>query len=391
MATPNRTFQNLPKDKRERIINVAAMEFGEKGYSGASINNLVERLKIAKGSIFQYFGDKKGLFLFIFDKKTDLVKKRLRVIRDNTGETELFLRLEKTLWAGITFLEDNPLIYRLYLNVLFDSKIPFRDEILLSLRQYSYSYLHSLLKEAKTRGELRDGLDIDKACFILDAIMDRFLQTHTIRHLDSGLKIYNADEETIKSWITALVDIIRNGIGKEKNLTSTTKILQAIMRITDISNNSRLNNNHKFQHILNVIVDVMNTKIGSIMIMRRRKNLEVIASTNQNLIGIRQPVDDSSHSSWVVKNKKPLFSDNTELKDFFINNYERYKKESFLIAPVLSHNKVIGVINVTEKNDRDRFSHSEKQTLLTIAGQIISSVENHRSSKSAKKKEKILE
>jgi TetR/AcrR family transcriptional regulator len=210
---PNKTFQNLPKDKQDRITEAAVLEFSEKGYSGASINMLVERLGIAKGSIFQYFGDKNGLFLFIFNKTTELVKKRLRVIRDDTNDVEVFSRLEKTLREGIDFLQDHPLIYRLYLSVLFDSKIPFRDNILLSLRQYSYGYLQTLLSEAKAKGELRNDLDIDKTCFILDAVMDRFVQTHTVRHLDSDLGIYNADDETINSWITAIIDIVKNGIG----------------------------------------------------------------------------------------------------------------------------------------------------------------------------------
>lgn len=210
---PNKTFQNLPKDKQDRITEAAVLEFGEKGYSGASINMLVERLGIAKGSIFQYFGDKNGLFLFIFNKTTELVKNRLRTIRDDTDDVEVFSRLEKTLREGINFLQDHPLIYRLYLGVLFDSKIPFRDSILFSLRQYSYGYLRTLLSEAKAKGELRNNLDIDKTCFILDAVMDRFIQTHTVRHLDSDLGIYNADGKTIDSWITAIIDIIKNGIG----------------------------------------------------------------------------------------------------------------------------------------------------------------------------------
>lgn len=210
---PNKTFQNLPKDKQDRITEAAVLEFGEKGYSGASINMLVERLGIAKGSIFQYFGDKNGLFLFIFNKTTESVKNRLRTIRDDTEDVEFFSRLEKTLREGINFLQDHPLIYRLYLGVLFDSKIPFRDSILFSLRQYSYGYLRTLLSEAKAKGELRNNLDIDKTCFILDAVMDRFIQTHTVRHLDSDLGIYNADGKTIDSWITAIIDIIKNGIG----------------------------------------------------------------------------------------------------------------------------------------------------------------------------------
>lgn len=208
-----KTFENLSQGKQDRITQAAIGEFSEKGYAGASINALVENLGIAKGSIFQYFGDKKGLFLFIFDKSTEMVKGRLRVIRDQTTEDNLFSRLEKTLYAGVSFLKDHPLIYKLYMKVLFDSKIPFRDEILLSLRNYSFQYLRSLLETAQKNGELREGMDLDKACFILDAVMDRFLQTQTIRYLDAGLGIYQTDEKKIKSWITDIVEIINIGIG----------------------------------------------------------------------------------------------------------------------------------------------------------------------------------
>lgn len=221
MEKPLTTFQNLSKAKQDRIIEAAITEFSEKGYTSASINSLVESLGIAKGSIFQYFGDKKGLFLFIFNKSTELVKERLRVIRDQTTNDTLFSRLEKTLNEGVSFIQNHQLIYKLYMKVLYDSKIPFRDEILLSLRTYSFQYLRSLLDIAKENGELREDLDLDKACFILDAVMDRFLQTQTIRHLDAELGVYKADKTVITKWIHDIVEMINIGIGSQSSSQST--------------------------------------------------------------------------------------------------------------------------------------------------------------------------
>ncbi|MFZ5571264.1 MAG: TetR/AcrR family transcriptional regulator [Thermodesulfobacteriota bacterium] len=212
--TTKKTFQNLSPSKQDRITLAAIEEFSEKGYAGASINALVDHLGIAKGSIFQYFGDKKGLFYFIFDTCTEMVKARLRIIRDQTRDDQLFSRLEKSLTAGVAFLSEHPRIYKLYLQVLFGSKIPFRDEILLSLRKYSHEYLHSLLESARDKGELRENLDMDKACFVIDAIMDRFLQAHMIRHLDAGVGLHQADDPLIQVWIAELMEIIRHGIGR---------------------------------------------------------------------------------------------------------------------------------------------------------------------------------
>ncbi len=209
-----KTFQNLSKEKQERITRIAVEEFGNKGFEGASINAMVERLKIAKGSIFQYFGDKKGLFLFVFNRCVEMVKEYLRTVRDQSIDEDLPTRLNKTLSAGIQFIKKHPLLYRLYIKVLFESKAPFRDEMLLSLRQNSIEYLKSLLDNAYAKGELKKNINIDKAAFVLDAVMDRFLQAHTIKHLDAELGIYDSNSENTDLWIHEIVEIICRGVGK---------------------------------------------------------------------------------------------------------------------------------------------------------------------------------
>lgn len=213
--TPLKTFRNLSEEKQDRIRRVAVEEFSEKGFAGASINAMVGRLGIAKGSIFQYFGDKKGLFLFAFDTAMEMVKDYLRTVRKETAQADLFTRLEQTLLAGVLFLKQHPVMYRLYIKTLFEHEVPFRNEILMSLRGYSLKYLRSLLADARDRGELRDGLDLDKAAFVLDALMDRFLQAQTVPHLDAGSGIYDCDEATAGEWVRELTEMIRLGIGKK--------------------------------------------------------------------------------------------------------------------------------------------------------------------------------
>lgn len=209
---PRKTFQNLSPEKQERITRIAVEEFGNKGFEGASINAMVGRMNIAKGSIFQYFGDKKGLFLFVFYRSVEMVKSYLRTVRDQSADDDLATRLNKTLNAGILFIQKHPLLYRLYMKVLFESKIPFRDDILMSLRHHSIDYLKSLLEAARLKNELSPDIDTDKAAFVIDAVMDRFLSAHAVRHLDSGLGIYNAPADLVNAWITDISDMICLGI-----------------------------------------------------------------------------------------------------------------------------------------------------------------------------------
>jgi futalosine hydrolase len=213
-AEPRKTFQNLSPQKRDKITRVVIEEFADKGFDGASINAIVERLNIAKGSIFQYFGDKKGVFMFAFHQSVEMVKSYLRNVRDQSIDEDLPVRLQKTLSAGVGFIKRHPLLYRLYLRVLFDAKVPFRDEILSSLRKNSLEFLESLLETAKIRGELKETLDIQKTAFMLDAIMDRFLQARAVSHLDAGLGIFSSPPAQTEDWIQSLVKSICSGILK---------------------------------------------------------------------------------------------------------------------------------------------------------------------------------
>lgn len=225
--TSGKTFQNLSPEKQERITRIAAEEFGEKGFDGASINVMVDRMGIAKGSIFQYFGDKKGLFRFVFTQSVEMVKGYLRTVRDQSIHEPLPVRLEKTLAAGVDFIKSHPLLYRLYIKVLSESRVPFREEMLLSLRQYSIGYLKSLLDQACANGEIQNAVDTKRAAFILDAVMDRFLQAHTLIHLDGGLGIYNAPSDATDEWIKDMVGMICQGI--EKTFDSPSKPASCIL------------------------------------------------------------------------------------------------------------------------------------------------------------------
>ncbi len=210
--TSLKTFRKLSPQEQTKIIAAALNEFADKGYQGASINTIVQTIGIAKGSIYQYFGDKNGLFLYVFSTSMELVKDYLRDIRELTINKPIVERLEKTLLAGVQFIRENPVVYRLYVKILSESAMPFREEILQSLKKYSFDYIESLLTDAKKNNELKKDIDIAKSGFIIDAVMDKFLLSRADKINDVGLGIYDADEKTIKEWASSLILILCNGI-----------------------------------------------------------------------------------------------------------------------------------------------------------------------------------
>ena len=65
MARPR--FANLDLDTRRRILETAAAEFATHGFDGVSLNQLIDRLGMSKGSFYYYFDDKADLFTTVVD------------------------------------------------------------------------------------------------------------------------------------------------------------------------------------------------------------------------------------------------------------------------------------------------------------------------------------
>src|SRR5215475_12022627 len=54
--------------KRTRIVEAATLHFAEHGYHSARVGDIATALGIAKGSIFQHFGSKVGLFFEVYKR-----------------------------------------------------------------------------------------------------------------------------------------------------------------------------------------------------------------------------------------------------------------------------------------------------------------------------------
>jgi TetR/AcrR family transcriptional regulator len=206
------TFRHLPRDKQERVLDAALNEFADRGYQAASLNRLVAQAGIAKGSLYQYFPNKEGVFHYLFQYALKYVRRTLTTVKEETLEEDLFTRLEKSLKAGVRFLREHPRIYSLYLRIQFDRNVPFREEFLAQVRRHAVQYFGSLVRRARARGELRPGVSLPAVLFLLDAVFDRFLQATAIPALDTTLELHLAADADLDRRIRELIGLLREGL-----------------------------------------------------------------------------------------------------------------------------------------------------------------------------------
>ncbi len=215
------TFTNLDPEKQERITSVMVREFAVQGYGRASLNTIAREAGVAKGSLYQYFANKEAMFLFVFERFTELVK--AAVAAAGHGRPGFWDKVEGVLAAAIDFVDAHPLYYRLYLNVLFEHEIPRREELIARVRLFPGEFFGPLVQAAAARGEVRPEVPAPMVVFMIDAVIDRFVQGYARSYLDGGLGVAAMDRAGVGREIRSLVRALQGGLAPVGDLFGTNK------------------------------------------------------------------------------------------------------------------------------------------------------------------------
>src|SRR6202521_2675304 len=97
--------------KRSLIVEIAMQHFAEHGYHSARVGDIAAALGIAKGSIFQHFGNKDGLFFEVYKRSVRSFAKYFDA-RAEVQERGFFEVLHYWLARTEHLLHENSVPYR---------------------------------------------------------------------------------------------------------------------------------------------------------------------------------------------------------------------------------------------------------------------------------------
>lgn len=168
------------------------------------------------------------------------------------------------------------------------------------------------------------------------------------------------------------------------------RLLESFSKITNTTNNKKLEYEHRLDTILRIILDYLGVEHGSIMILEK-KHLVVRAATRPEIIGHKQSLEKSSISAWVGKSGEPLFIQDI-FKDTRFKSSSKgiYKDTELLSVPILLEDKVVGVVNVTDKTNRQGVLEDEIACLLQFSSLILSMLAQQKMQDDLKKQRNIL-
>ncbi|MFZ0759849.1 MAG: TetR/AcrR family transcriptional regulator [Candidatus Sulfotelmatobacter sp.] len=199
--------------KRSRIVEVAMQHFAENGYHAARVGDIAAALGIAKGSIFQHFGSKDGLFFEVYKRAVCSFSKYLDAPAD-VRAAGFFDVLYYWLVRTEHMLREDWIPYRVALLGNYGTDLALKREINRFLIAEDPYGTVAFVRFGLERGELRSDMDIELIVSILDWTMERFQDALLTAELDPGLFRRQGEmPEKKEARIGQFLAVLRRAVG----------------------------------------------------------------------------------------------------------------------------------------------------------------------------------
>jgi AcrR family transcriptional regulator len=206
--TSTNKFTQLADSKQKSIIDASVYEFANNGFKNASVNKIVEKAGISKGSLFNYFKSKNLLFDHIYQIALHEVKTYLAKVRDESEYDDFFTRFSKIINSGITFINKHPRLARIYFRLLNSDDSPHGKAIIKKLHSEAIRYLTDFVETGIERNELRSTLNPTTVAFLMESILNRILQVHYLEIIDTKSDLLKNNN----NWINEIVNTLKTGL-----------------------------------------------------------------------------------------------------------------------------------------------------------------------------------
>ena len=206
---PTVTWARVDPARRAAIIEATEDEFGAHGFSRGSLNVIARRAGVAKGSLFQYFADKRDLYAFT----TDIASQRVRaymedLIREVDPSRPFFEFLTDMLDGWVAYYAEHPHERALHAAVTLEVDTEARVSVRNVSNRHYLEVLRPLVHGAQVRGDLRADADTDALLSLLLMIFPHLALAPYMRGLDPVLGLDEPTPEQPALAVRRLVAVL---------------------------------------------------------------------------------------------------------------------------------------------------------------------------------------
>lgn len=206
---PTNTFFRLRDEKQESVLRAAIHQFTEHGFSNAKIAAIALEAKVAKGSIYQYFADKKELFVYCAQWGLEIFMKKLDE-RMHIGDMDVFEYFEDNVGKTETIDEERELV--VFMQAI-EREPDLVDASLKAMYGVGELYGKMLIQNSKRKGTVRDDIDDDLLLIFFLAVSERFKFRWMDRYVDFTTTMSEEQACRMKEELRQMLELMRKGMG----------------------------------------------------------------------------------------------------------------------------------------------------------------------------------
>ncbi len=174
-------FSNLDEPRRRSILAAAAEEFGERGFSAASYNRIIERAGISKGAMYYYFADKDDLFRTVLDSALAQWFAQVGYPFQADDAESFWAACQSMYERSLRFMLDDPKNAALCFNITRARERLEGHEALVELQKRMEEWTRELVRHGRAIGAVRADIPPDLMVQVALSMMeagDRWLAKH---------------------------------------------------------------------------------------------------------------------------------------------------------------------------------------------------------------------
>ncbi|MCG7581158.1 TetR/AcrR family transcriptional regulator [Mycolicibacterium sp. OfavD-34-C] len=224
---PTVTWSRLGGERRSAVVDAAEAEFAAHGFSGGSLNVIARRAGVAKGSLFQYFADKRDLYAYITDVGSQRVRAYMEYqIHELEPDRPFFEFLTDLLDVWVAYFADHPRDRALHAASSFEVDADARVSVRAVVHRHYLEVLRPLVHAARTRGDLRPDADTDALLSLLLMLMPHLALAPYVRGMDPVLGLDELSSEQPVLVVRRYVAVLAAAFGSTNPSSPTTAIAQ---------------------------------------------------------------------------------------------------------------------------------------------------------------------
>lgn len=215
---PKETFHNLSEEKRNQFMQVALQEFASFNYDAASINRIIQKLGIARGSVYQYFENKLDLWLYLKEYSEGV--KTSYILEVNRADYTDFWEYFRALYiGGLDFDMEAPLCSQFLYRIGFKENSQEVATYLDGWKKKAREMLGQMVGVEKGNGSFDPSLSteiivhflITMSLSIAELLQDKY-HVNFDENIKQGKMLFANNRKELEGAVSELIQLLENAL-----------------------------------------------------------------------------------------------------------------------------------------------------------------------------------